>query len=479
MAASSPQSQISATKIQLSSTDTPGYTHVQGLTSESAEVTSNILTENHELYHTRWKQTFHNHTVHHLLALWALGASPTEIKDMWEYNKPYQSSIEQATVPQDPQLKDPKVFDDCLGKNEHYSDFMRFFEGEIAEHGVPSVLKEYLLKGDERADDIFGRMYTDLVHPIIHLGCGIEFHQPSLVAEALAGACVHENWPKHFLLAAEENVRTNDGLKSTTLLDILDQLRSDPVISTGVKSTDPFNKIPDGLLKRITPEQWAPYLGQFQVKPTDEDLHAKMTEMMQTCAYMMGAAQKPGKRVAMDFVLLHAVTLMVFYPAILAQDWLTNEDKARLLEAKARVDAVMYAGCGCPPLYAERILEYQPRHPEHGWPELFHRSIVYRDEGHAAKLIRALFSLESLGETAPGFPIAKSDFITIAHMSMDSIEVAFEPGGNKITEEMANGVLERVGFGGDMVVDNMTRWVFYGGLDNAWDFVPEVGAPAS
>lgn len=316
--------------------------------------------------------------------------------------------------------------------------------------------------------------HLDLVHPIIHLGCGIEFEQPSLVAEALAGACVHENWPKTFLLPTEEYLRTNPEVPSRSMLQMLGSLREDPVIATGTRETDPFNKIPDGFLKRVSPERLVPYLAEFQVKPNPEDLRRKMSDMMHTSAYMLGAAQRPGKREAMDFVTLHAVTLAVFFPAILAQEWLSNEDKARLLEATVRVDAVMYAGTACPSLYPERIVNYVPRNPTDGWAELFQRAIVYRDEGHAVKLMRALYALEEL-ELGPGFPIAKKDFFRIAHMGMDSIERALGPeNGNQVSEDVAAGVLQRVGRGGEMVVGNMTRWVFYGGLPNAWRHVPEV-----
>ena len=57
-------------------------------------------------------------------------------------------------------LKDPVIFDQCLGKDDCYADFLKFFEDEVTEKGVPSVIKEYVLKGDERANDIFSRMYT-------------------------------------------------------------------------------------------------------------------------------------------------------------------------------------------------------------------------------------------------------------------------------------------------------------------------------
>ncbi|OJJ88366.1 questin oxidase family protein [Aspergillus glaucus CBS 516.65] len=410
------------------------------------KITSDLLTVNHHLYHTRWKSTFHNHIVHHLLALWALGASPAEIQDMWDYNTPYQSSIERDLVPgiKGLDLNDPVTFDKCLGNDDCYAVFLGFFENEVAEKGWQNIVKEYVLKGDERADDILCRLFSDLVHPMIHLGSVIEFQQPSLIAEALAGACVHDNWPKRFLLPTEKYVRSQGIVSSMSLLHVLNSLRGDPEIASGVKATDPFNKIPDGFLQRITDEQLAPYLGLFQVKPTAEDLQAKMADMMQTVVYM---------RESIDFVLLHCATLCVFYPAILAQDWISDLEKSRLLKATARVGAVMYAGCGSPKLDANRIRE---------------------DEGHAAKLVRAFYSLEQLPEPPVDFPIRKRDILTIAHMTMDSIEGALEADGPKVAEQIAEAVLQRIGRGGKMVVDNMKRWVFYGGLEGAWDNRPDL-----
>ena len=168
-----PSSAIS--QVELSATDTPGYIHAADLKENSAKRASELLTANHALYHTRFNAGFHSrskpaskhsatvdlvadHIVHHLLSLWALGASPDEIQDMWEFNKSYQDPIERVSV--DVDLKDPALFDQCLGNDDRYADFLRFFEGEVATKGVPDVIREYLLKGDERANDIFCRMYT-------------------------------------------------------------------------------------------------------------------------------------------------------------------------------------------------------------------------------------------------------------------------------------------------------------------------------
>jgi hypothetical protein len=168
-----------ATRIELSPSISPGHTHADNLTIESAKKASELLTLNHTLYHTRWKATFHStktklqgngnftnelsdHMAHHLLALWALGATPDELQDLYDFNQPYQTSIERGDE-KDSKCRDlmnPAVFNESLGKDECYAEFLHFFENEIDGKGMQAVVKEYLLKGDERANDILGRMYT-------------------------------------------------------------------------------------------------------------------------------------------------------------------------------------------------------------------------------------------------------------------------------------------------------------------------------
>jgi hypothetical protein len=99
---------------------------------------------------------------HHLLALWALGATPDELQNMYDYNQPYQTSIEREddTGSKELDLANPVVFNESLGKDGCYGAFLHFFENEIISKGTAAVVREYLLKGDERADDILARMFT-------------------------------------------------------------------------------------------------------------------------------------------------------------------------------------------------------------------------------------------------------------------------------------------------------------------------------
>jgi oxidoreductase AflY len=52
--------QVVTKTIQLTTDGTPGYTHVADLTEESAKKASELLTINHNLYHTRFNAGFHS-----------------------------------------------------------------------------------------------------------------------------------------------------------------------------------------------------------------------------------------------------------------------------------------------------------------------------------------------------------------------------------------------------------------------------------
>ena len=103
-----------------------------------------------------------DHLTHHLLAMWALGATPSEIQDMWDYNTPYQDDMNPGYPEASSKhgLYNPEVFQMCLGIDDCYPDFLKFFEEEISSKGMQEVVKEYLFKGDERANDILGRMFA-------------------------------------------------------------------------------------------------------------------------------------------------------------------------------------------------------------------------------------------------------------------------------------------------------------------------------
>ena len=132
---------------------------------------------------------------------------------------PHQPIIEE--------LRTPAGFAKCLGDYTQYSTYLVYFEKEIDEKGSDHVVAEYIFANDHRANDLLARLFTGFAHAGIHLGFGLEFKQPAIVAEALAQACVHEGWALDFFLAVE---KAGDSLKQTAgsgvpLLQLYDETR--------------------------------------------------------------------------------------------------------------------------------------------------------------------------------------------------------------------------------------------------------------
>ena len=99
----------------------------------------------------------HNHIVHHTLTLWAFGAKPEIIRLHQERNGQCQSMVIQSNLVED--LAVPSVLKRCLGREEKFRNFERFFLEQINEHDYEAALQKDLVGGDEVADDMLCRIY--------------------------------------------------------------------------------------------------------------------------------------------------------------------------------------------------------------------------------------------------------------------------------------------------------------------------------
>ena len=58
------------------------------------------------------------------------------------------------------EFHDPATFKKYLNDERYFRDYLVFFQREIEKKGVGEVVNEYILKGDERANDLLGRTYA-------------------------------------------------------------------------------------------------------------------------------------------------------------------------------------------------------------------------------------------------------------------------------------------------------------------------------
>lgn len=431
-----------ASKIQLSASQPTAFS-LQGRTDESAKKASELLQENHEKYHIFFnKEGFHDHIVHHLLTVFALGANPETLKKQYDGNANYQRRLKPADSSIIENLHDPEKFKQHLGDESWYHEYLEFFREEIEKKGWEGVLNEYLFSFDERGDDLLVRMYAGFLHPLIHLGFGIEFAQPAIIAEALAQAAVHENWIAPLYLSTEKAAKQN-GNPSKSLVQLLQEIRADEKLSTSAHWAD-GNKIRDGILARA-PDEMIKYASQYVA--LEDKLSEKTAEMINAAVFYTGAAQHPPHHVKFDFYYMHCVNCSIFFPTILQQSWLSTAAKIRLLEWKARTDLAMYASRRSPPLLVDEIKNYTPAGSKKlaPWDDVFARAREFADDGHTSKLVRAIAYGEKMCrefEGKEGFEVKGDMWLRLGNMVVDSVGV------------------------GD------SNWVRSAGFEEAWENVP-------
>jgi hypothetical protein len=144
---------------------TPGIVHAKTLTAESAATTEALLKENNEKYHIFFTLEdhmgvyLHNHIAHHDLTLWALGASPEVLRSQHHRNAKYMRDAMIVVEPLVQDLEDDEIYKRCLGKEEHFRNFEKFFLRMIERDGYQKVLQKYMVGGGDIANDMMNRIY--------------------------------------------------------------------------------------------------------------------------------------------------------------------------------------------------------------------------------------------------------------------------------------------------------------------------------
>ncbi|KAI1280086.1 HypA protein [Xylaria sp. FL0933] len=375
-----------ARTIKITPENTGLWHHKQ--TEAAAKKTTELLQEDLEKHHCFFNNRgFHNHISHHLLALYGIGASPEHIQMGYDDNANYQRAPYKAHPDEVKELKNFEEAKKKLGKEEYYTDFLVFFQNEIEEKGWKEVLNEYLFNGDERSEDMMIRMYASFFHPIIQLMYGIEWQQPAIVATGLAQASVHQTDMGSVLLKAEEAARSSP-TPMPEIASLFQEVAADEKLPKSARLSD-NSKLRDGVLARAF-DEYINVAAKVKVRP--EELEEKTMEMYNTIIYVTSAAAlRPGKEPRFDFFLMHHVNVCPIFLTINAQDWIPTATKVRLLEWKIRFDLLQYAARGCPPVSLGKITSYIPKEQTRKpTTDLLPRIYALHDDGHVAKLVRAI-----------------------------------------------------------------------------------------
>ena len=393
--------------------------------SGSLEAANRLLQQNHDEHHIFWRDLAgHNHTVHNVLTSLALGATPTELQRAFNDNLPGQRPqppVDEETVAS---FRDDAKFYEKIGDQTHYTNYLVFFERLIEDQGWKNVVTQYCFSHSKVADGILIRMFDGAFHSIIHLGLGIEFEQPSIIAEALAQAAVHDHLGTDPFFLDAEKLANESAYEEHNLVDLLHEGRANETIR-GAATWDDMGvmKMKNGVFGRSLKEM-TQLAAKIRVKP--EDIEKRTAEMISCCAYMAGAGQREGKARMIDFFYMHDVTSSIFLTVLTQQPWISTTDKVRLLEWKCRLDLVWYVSCGSPSLDIRNISEYEGG-PADGmdWPTLYKAINATHDDGHVAKFVRALKNGEEVSrgferDDGGRFPVREGMWLRLGRMAYDA-----------------------------------------------------------
>lgn len=187
--------------------------------------------------------------------------------------------------------------------------------------------------------------------------------------------------------------------------------------------------------------------------------------------YMTALAQRPDKAVKFDFFFMHCANTSYFFSVFNHMTWISQPVKARIVECMGRLHLLMYASAKAPELRPQDLLDYEPEKPA-GWESIYARAAEYADDGHTSKLIRAIKNgaiVTADLEDAPGIRLKRADFLTMAHMVMDSVEAMDRP-DFKMPDAGTTGY-EYAAELDPFVQRVVVRWLRWAGFPEAWDAV--------
>ncbi|KAI0262048.1 hypothetical protein BC834DRAFT_892786 [Gloeopeniophorella convolvens] len=189
---------------------TTGLLSFPGPTHDSAQALLDILRKNRNDHHIFFNDSrYHNHSTHHLISIWALGASPEIMADAYNAHTWLRPAVES------PEAITDKNFSDHLSDGKFYSSYLTYFSEYLRDHTPTEAFEHFVLsaqynvvpnldainaqdvkkggEGKRQHPEMLNRFLAALLHPFIHLAYGFEFGIPGQVAEGLALTAVHQN----------------------------------------------------------------------------------------------------------------------------------------------------------------------------------------------------------------------------------------------------------------------------------------------
>ncbi|KAF9242802.1 hypothetical protein BU15DRAFT_43515 [Melanogaster broomeanus] len=311
---------------------------------EAAAALIKALKDNHERNHIFFNEfSFHNHSVHHLLAIYALGA-PGALIDA-AYQDTHLDHLRVAFVAPQQVVITEDNFTDYLGQDHYYNAYLDYFHRVVLEPDatIPAILEKYIFSDHynirtpqqgAQQPEMLNRLMEILIHPIIHVGYGAEFGIPGLIAEGLAWTSVHPAGAttliSRLLFTPKQPEWMPKEGSRLRALNILSLMLRDPRFF-GSKVLDKHEYaamlLSHGEIFNKYGEMW-----DCDIK-CQEDLEKYLEELTWAATLMYGVGSWDGNEVEYraDFFTAHIVTSLLFLPSLCAH--ISHRSQTLLLRA--------------------------------------------------------------------------------------------------------------------------------------------------
>ncbi|KIY70562.1 hypothetical protein CYLTODRAFT_179273 [Cylindrobasidium torrendii FP15055 ss-10] len=292
---------------------------IAGYDSDSTLALRETLQANHNDTHGYFNRQlkFQNHIPHHLLAIWSFGANREALEATYKHELK-----EQTLIFDSPSNISAENYHEHLGDDNYYKAYLAFFRDEVQVKGTRAVLHEYVFSPKANTPNAspskaISRFLDNLIHPMIHIGYGLEYSLPGLVVEGLT-------------LAATLDGKRVDALYPSSLFsdeaavgpgehafDILQHIIDDPSYDNTNKDFNPESFLED------TINSHGDALGKLAAEwlGASPNIDAKIEEVLWACSllYAVNGTSKasPDAAIYADFFLMHLVTSSLFIPSFI------------------------------------------------------------------------------------------------------------------------------------------------------------------
>jgi len=217
-------------------------------------------------HHIEYNGFLSNHLDHGMVALYKMGASQKTLSQFYEE---YTSKLEPKIPPQFTVTKNPNeefYWYSLLGKEKHFTELEKFYDEQIQNEGVDSVMAQYFPK---LVEGIGGEVF----HGIIELGYGFEIQtdNESLAQQIISTGLAYSTYGYYSYgkplwliqspsslsqLLAQESTKSSTEFSPSQLLDTL---RADPIFNEFQEHKDGFQVS----MNRLVQPKYQSHLSQY------------------------------------------------------------------------------------------------------------------------------------------------------------------------------------------------------------------------